>query len=67
MTEHEHDTQGHAMCRKCWERLQPVVAYERTAAEEFCCFCGALTEEGVFVRAVAPNVELQCITQDGAA
>ena len=43
---------SHAICRLCWDAQTPdreptVLRYPH---EETCCFCGAVTQEGIYVR-----------------
>ena len=46
----------HAMCDDCWKREHPEgrvpirVVGGRQADFDLCCFCGALTKSGIYVR-----------------
>jgi hypothetical protein len=43
----------HSICRNCWESQQPGRIPVRTteALVESCCFCGHVTQSGIYVRA----------------
>ncbi len=42
----------HAICEKCWkqEKGGQIPHRIREAAEEPCCFCGAPTSAGIYLR-----------------
>ena len=54
----------HAICDGCYDRQQPGRVPFRLAApnSERCCFCGALTESGIYTR--FPGTPEHCPDRD---
>lgn len=43
----------HPICRNCWDELhpdEPIRSFARIGESNRCCFCGAETTAGIFVR-----------------
>jgi len=40
------------VCRDCWEQEHPGRVPHRVidADQEFCCLCGAVTSQGIYIR-----------------
>lgn len=53
---------GHNICMKCWKRREPGRAPVRfTEADlERCCFCGDMTQDGIYTRLNPNDDALQC-------
>lgn len=48
---------SHATCRTCWDAANPDRLPVRLKDfDETCCFCGARTPDGIFVREQADKV-----------
>lgn len=54
MTAHGY---AHPMCRICWNQRRPNDQPPRTIDpdEDWCCFCGRKTTDGIYVRAKATH------------
>jgi hypothetical protein len=58
---------NHVICLPCWEKREPnrlPIAITNPHVER-CCFCGKLTDSGIYVRESPLKVKRYCRGHDG--
>ena len=55
-------TWTHSICQPCWTKREPnrVAVKVREAEPEPCCFCGATTDTGIYLRCDPRSPALRC-------